>query len=128
MSLYDWLVWTFWQFWSGGVPDVVVVELRLLLHLLHLLGELIQNVLSDEVGSLELLAAQWTQPLVFADLLAVGGDKFLHLVRFCLQTFKEQINLTSKLSISRLTKLERLLPLESGGGLTEGCQLVVSAD
>lgn len=41
-------------------------------YLFDFLGVLVEDVLADEVGSLELLAGQRTQPLVLAKLLSVG--------------------------------------------------------
>ena len=76
----NYFVWIFGKFRPQWVPDVIVVELSLFLHLVHLLGELVEDVLSDEVRGFELLPTEWAQPLVLADLLTVGGYKFFYLV------------------------------------------------
>lgn len=46
---------------------------------IDLLGMLSQNVLADEIWSLEFLSTQRTQPLVFGQLLSVSKDEFVYL-------------------------------------------------
>ena len=68
-----------WVLRPLGIAQVVVVVLHLLLHLLHLLAVLVEDVLAHKVGTLELLAREGTEPLVLAQLLGVGLDKLLDL-------------------------------------------------
>merc|ERR1719278_932367 len=60
----------FRQLWALRIPQVVVEEVDLLLHLIHLLCVLGHNVLSHKVWPLEFLARQGAQPLVLSQLLS----------------------------------------------------------
>lgn len=61
------------------VAQVVVEEERVVARLSHFVSEFRQDVLVHELGALELLAAQWTQPFALIDLLRVVRDKALYL-------------------------------------------------
>ena len=62
------------------VAQVVVEKLRLLAHLLHAVRKTVVDVLLHKLWPLELLAGEWTEPLVLGQLLAVGHHELLQLV------------------------------------------------
>ena len=61
-------------------PQRIKSTAHLFLDLLDLLAVLVEDVLADKVGPLELLARQRAQPLVLPKLLCVGHDEFFDFV------------------------------------------------
>lgn len=64
---------------SFGVHQVVVKVLHFLSDGVHLVAVFVEYVFAHKLGRLKLLAAQRTQPLVFAELLSIGRQELLHL-------------------------------------------------
>ena len=64
------------------ILQIIIKKLSLLFHFLNVFSKFVENMLSDKFWGFEFLSAEWTEPLVFINFLAVGGYKLFYLIRF----------------------------------------------
>ncbi len=73
------------------------MDAHLLLHVINFLHVLVEDVLADKLGSLELLATQWAEVLVLRQLLGVDLHEPLCLAGVKGQGQTRQAGLTNSL-------------------------------